>query len=941
MISLDELESGQIIGRYRLVDKRGEGTNAEVWRADTFTSVPTVSHAAKLFFGDDNTIASATSEATRLNEISSKHVVQLVDFREFLVVDADSWAALGQPTTPDQLRQALGPWMPATDAGKPGSTTEVDRVLRAYANLAFGGHVDIPDPIIVRNFSDVQARSAQADLELPLCGAALIQTLCRPESLHTYWAEHGHSLSEQETSEIGMQVAEALNAIHSAPGKRPHLDVKLDNVFQLDQERSWLVGDLGLGTARSRMASGERAPWFLALPDLRAHRASDIWLLGLMLHQLATGLLPIMFSGIPLQAIPPSFHLAARELARLRVSNNLHSQSGVWIHPLLSQELGQVIESCLQDDPRARPSAAQIRDQLRALTHLSSQSIPVGPHLHNSQDSTIAAVDAAWILGYTDSDEMQAAGLTVTNDRVPVGEFLRARPAEEQHLSPAELAAQEFAEKAQIRSYEAFKGSGRLIANRPIVNQAHLSADPRSQSHTSRSMDSPSAKPESTAGPMLFRYLDQPELAPADRAPEESPPQRQRQTNEKKPSHTGRKLLAATGVVVVLGLAVAAWLQFGPSDTTGIEASDVAPSAEEATQSTTPAGATPSDQASTAPPSSAAEGVNGDDGQTNESESNGLESNDSDLGQPNPIEYSSGSSSQLLAPFPSTARSTDNGSGYTSFTCAPLGVRSAKPFQAGLSTDIGGEETPAQMITFFGNAQAAQAASNEALISAGDSTCAGGSANRSLYWVPTLYDPSTMTPVQPAGAEVVYQSGLIPAELIQEIPLGLSMVAGELDAIDKPSSSDVVYWVCYSAEENVSQAEEFRGIPPCPDGNMLRQIVRFPQCWNGSDLTSSTGSEHLANRIDASCPRGFDIALPAIRLLVDYRLDGFSSEQLRLASDSYDPGAAGSAGYSAFGGIVHGWDPAVGKRFLDVCITAGQYCNTNDLGDGEAVVLPD
>ncbi len=920
MVSLEQLENGQIIGRYRLVDLRGQGTNAEVWRADTFDSIPTVSHAAKIFFGDDDTIASATSEATRLNEISSKHVVQLVDFREFFVIDDESWNALGRPVTPDQLRTALKPWAGSNKTEEPtesGSSETKAKILAAYADLAFAGRADIPDPIVVRRFDDIRIRSAQPSLELPLRGAALIQTLCRPESLQTYWEEQGKSLSEQEAVEIGTQIAEALNAIHSAPGKRPHLDVKLDNVFQLDEERSWLVGDLGLGTERSRMASGERAPWFLALPDLRAHRASDIWLLGLMLHQLATGLLPMMFSGIPLQVIPPSFHLAARELARLRVTNDLRSQSGIWIHPLLSAEFGTLIESCLHDDPRARPQAAEVRDLLRALSSTNPEPISVGPHLHSDKNATIAASDAAWILGYADNEELKAAGLTVVNDRVPVANFLAARPAEEQQLSPAELAAQEFAEEAEIRSYQPFKQPIRRPDQQHSANHVALNESALQVS------DQPEPK---VVGSTLFTGgIDS--SSPVDKsALLDQPPNGRNGTRpqphaERSQPIGDRKTIGAAlfAVLALLGVAAVAWTQLPRSDTT----SDGAQADPTSTTVSAPsADATSSDVASSTTERSAVDAT-GDLG--------------AQLLQPSPSEFSTGAADTLLTS--SDALNVAAAEGQATFECEPLAVRLGDPIQAGLSPQID-SGSDRHMIVFFGNSQAAQADSNEALISAGSSTCAGGTANRSLYWVPALFDPESQTALEPSNVDVLYQTGRMDPESIQPLPSGFSMIVGRLNAVDQPSSSETVKWKCFSDEFDVS-GEEFRGIPMCPTGGRLRQIVRFPQCWNGQDLTSSTGQSHIVSRLDENlCPDGFDTRLPALRLFVDYELGSYNTTQLRLASDLYVPADGRPAGFSAYGGYIHGWTNDTSDRFVAGCLTTPRSCQLNELGDGEALITP-
>jgi len=421
----DSLTAGHQIARYQLINQIGQGTTATVWRVANTDGSLTINHAAKVFLGDTATVYGARREAERLNGISNKHVVQLFDVREFIVVDEQSHQYLGRPTTPGELRDAIQPF--AVDPGPkhqpwpdptiqpPGrcdNQPDPHDVLRWYADQIINQSVEIPNPVMTAPG--------------PMVGALLVQTLCTGTLRH-HWEANDRRLPEGEAVDIARQVTSALVAVHNHASARPHLDVRMDNILCQDNRRSWLLADLGLVSEPSQMISSDRSPWFLALPDVRGHRASDIWLVGVLLHQLITGLLPLAFAGHPLREIPDAFSARARDLARLAMDET--SESGPWIHPDINPGLRRLIEQCLDPDHRRRPSAAELERALSTATGLSMAPIPARAHLTSDGSARIEAHQAAWVLGYDSIDGLEMLSITDRDAMVRVDQLLTTRPA--------------------------------------------------------------------------------------------------------------------------------------------------------------------------------------------------------------------------------------------------------------------------------------------------------------------------------------------------------------------------------------------------------------------------------------------------------------------------------------------------------------------------------
>lgn len=158
-------------------------------------------------------------------------------------------------------------------------------------------------------------------------------------------------LAPAEAAGLAAQVAAALTAVHAAGVT--HRDVKPANVL-LDRNGAARLADLGV----ARLASAPeltRHSGVIGTPDYLAPEASegeagpasDVYALGVVLHELLAG-------QVPFRATHP--------VAVLR----LHLEAAPPVLPVPAP-LAELLGAMLAKDPSARPTAAQAEQRLRAL----------------------------------------------------------------------------------------------------------------------------------------------------------------------------------------------------------------------------------------------------------------------------------------------------------------------------------------------------------------------------------------------------------------------------------------------------------------------------------------------------------------------------------------------------------------------------------------------
>jgi hypothetical protein len=278
---------------------------------------------------------------------------------------------------------------------------------------------------------------------------------------------------------------------------------------------------------------------------------------------------------------------------------------------------------------------------------------------------------------------------------------------------------------------------------------------------------------------------------------------------------------------------------------------------------------------------------------------------------------------------------------------------------------------------FFGNTGVDPYSTSETIASSGNSTCMGGTANRSAYWTPAMLDitpndPDYLYPlVEPwqdanpyladNGVQVYYKTGYngVRPEDIVPFPAGLRIIAGMLPtATTAPTDNEIVEFYCLPPGVFAPYGHGLDIQRPCNAGDTLVQRILFPQCWDGVNLDSPNHRDHMAYgqgveypwppgpEIWHGCPETHPVALPEITVNVRYLVpfyDGPDEDPLhdgvppnwRLASDAYnDP----HGGWTSHADWVNGWDPEVMERIVTECLNPGFNCQMNLIGDGEELV---
>ncbi|MCW7538732.1 DUF1996 domain-containing protein [Aquabacterium sp. A7-Y] len=243
-----------------------------------------------------------------------------------------------------------------------------------------------------------------------------------------------------------------------------------------------------------------------------------------------------------------------------------------------------------------------------------------------------------------------------------------------------------------------------------------------------------------------------------------------------------------------------------------------------------------------------------------------------------------------------------------------------------------GQPGRSHLHAFFGNTGANGNSTAESIAGSGNSSCRGGTVNRTAYWVPAMIDTREGRPLKPLDGMFYYKTGYagIAPRDIQAFPPGLRMIAGNAK---NESPSGPFRYKCVGAN-----AEHLAGasIQNCPVGSELWMEVFFPQCWDGRNLDSADHKSHMADPVGGRCPATHPVPVPQITFNIRYAVtEPDAPLHWRLSSDMYDASKPG--GYSAHGDWWNGWKPDIQDTWIRHCDQAALDCHAHLLGDGRAI----
>ena len=179
------------------------------------------------------------------------------------------------------------------------------------------------------------------------------------ETLAQYVARRG-PLPPDEAAELGVQICRALAAAHAAG--LVHRDVKPQNLL-LRRDGVLKLGDFGIafgaeGTRLTMAGTVLGTAAYLAPEQARGEdvtAAADVYGVGAVLHELLTG-------------APPR---SPSTLAELAAAETIRAPAGV------PHALASLVMSCLEPDPRRRPSSAAEVARRLAATLPDAQTLPL------------------------------------------------------------------------------------------------------------------------------------------------------------------------------------------------------------------------------------------------------------------------------------------------------------------------------------------------------------------------------------------------------------------------------------------------------------------------------------------------------------------------------------------------------------------------------------
>jgi hypothetical protein len=201
---------------------------------------------------------------------------------------------------------------------------------------------------------------------------------------------------------------------------------------------------------------------------------------------------------------------------------------------------------------------------------------------------------------------------------------------------------------------------------------------------------------------------------------------------------------------------------------------------------------------------------------------------------------------------------------------------------------------------FFGNTSIAFDSTTASLVAANatrTSTSCDRAADGAAYWVPALQaDGTDLTPDE---ATISYRAPR-GVRRVRAVPAGLTMIAGDKTATTQQAHAG--YRCEFDAPGTALQASP----PTCSSDEDIVGVVRFPNCWDGKNLSSSDQSHVIYAVAGARCPTDHPVAVSELRMETYWPSDG-QAHTFTLSSGN-------TAGLHA--DFMNGWDQATLNRLV-------------------------
>jgi eukaryotic-like serine/threonine-protein kinase len=176
-----------------------------------------------------------------------------------------------------------------------------------------------------------------------------------------YLLDGGQRLGAQDLGHLGRHLCSALRYLHSRG--HLHLDVKPSNIIACDGVARLI--DLSLARPPGRCSVGLGTPGYMSPEQVTGGDLgppADVWGIGLVLYQAATGLQPF---DIPGSSASGSVNTSTLSLCQTQLAR---PAPRVRARRRLPADVAEVIDACLHRDPDQRPTLEGLDAALVTLT---------------------------------------------------------------------------------------------------------------------------------------------------------------------------------------------------------------------------------------------------------------------------------------------------------------------------------------------------------------------------------------------------------------------------------------------------------------------------------------------------------------------------------------------------------------------------------------------